>query len=658
MALPVDSLRPPRRKSLPVATLVMISFLLAAACLALLPHPAAAAPSSVEVRIEAPSGSVWDGQVQVDGCTITDSGGGTHVLSGSKAACALAAAAAQGGFTYSFADYGWGLYLTEVAGITSDASNYWLYRVNYVSPPVGLADYDLADGDQMLLYFGPWPDIPLGVDLSAASVEAGQQFTITSTYYDDNQGTIVPLANAQVHLGQSVLTTDAQGQLTTSLATPGDYQVYIEKSGYVRSAVKHLVVLKPVPDQASLDQAAQAALGYLEAQQATDGAIDNAGISAWAAVAFSAAGVDASGVSNQGASLFAFLAGYDPSGGSSTDYARQILAALAAGGDPRAFGTDLVAGLLGFHQDSQVGDTGLINDDIFAVLALLGAGEDVSSPAVSDAVQYILTNQGAGGGFGYAVGGSADVDTTAAAIQALVLARDAGYPDAAGIDAALAAARAWLASSQNADGGFPYSPGGLFGDSNTASTSWVLPALAALGEDASTWRTADGSTPWSYLLEAQNADGSLGWMASGTGQSLMTAYAVPAFLGQPLPVTYQPPACSGNTPSLSLYEEDVRWNSFADYQARLLTVDFSIRNRPQGPGAYNTRVVGTDNTSGVITVTTLPLNLGAIDAGSQTSLTLQYLVPDGVASFRTTIYATAEDGCGNGYQYPQAWPHI
>ena len=659
MALRKHTLRNPANSGALMAVAALLLALSLLCGLLLLPAAAHAVTTNplVEVRIETPQGNIWNGQVGAAGCTITDSGGVDHTLAGPKAACALKAAATAGGFSYSFADYGWGLYLTEAGGVSSDASNYWLYRVNYISPPVGLADYDLADGDQLLLAFGPWPDVPLGVATSSASVEVGEQFTISSDYYDDAQGVFLPLADARVYLGSAVLQTDAQGQLTTSLDTSGSYPLYVEKDGYVRSAVSEVVVLKPIPAQAQLLQAAEAALVSLRNLQASDGSIDNAGVSAWAAVAFGAADIDSASVAGQGTSLVDFLQGYVPApGGRATDFARQILAALAAGEDPRSFGTDLIGGLKAFHQNSQVGDTGLINDDIFAMLALLGAGEGDDDPVVQDALIFVLANQNPDGGFGYAVGGASDVDTTAAAIQALVLARDSGFATLAGIDAVLLDSRAYLASAQNADGGFPYSPGGLFGSSNSASTAWVVQALAALGEDATAWRTADGSTPQSYLLESQLPDGSFSWTGGGPGQGLMTAYAVPALLGRAWPVIYQKPGCSGMVPPLSLSVEDVRWDSMADYQARLLTVDFSLLNADGGPIAQNVQVTASVNTNGVLTTTTLPHSLGDIGAGATAPFSLQYLVQEGVGGYQVKLNASAEDGCGNFFQYPQTWP--
>lgn len=45
-----------------------------------------------------------------------------------------------------------------------------------------------------------------------------------------------------------------------------------------------------------------------------------------------------------------------------------------------------------------------------------------------------------------------------------------------------------------------------------------------------------------------------------------------------------------------------------------------------------------------------------IAAGEAVSLTIRYVVPHGVESFRTTAYATASDACNSSYAYPGAFP--
>lgn len=710
-------------------------------------QPALAADNPiVKVRIETPQKTVWNGLVEVEDCNITDTNGIDHVLQSPKAACALAAAAQVGGFTYSFSDSGWGLYLTEVDGFVGDSTNFWLYRVNNVSPPTGMTDYDLADGDELLISFGPWPDTPLKLTTSKSNVVVGESFTLSSSYYDDNMQSFQPLADATVHLGNDVLATDGQGQLTTSINQPCNYLAYIEKDGYVRSdkiqievtdansqgvqselvvsnlgqviwqgtvnvdttqftdtngithnidhptalgalvegsqsggfpleitnsaygfyvssingiaaqgwdgwsytvngqspfvgmgdqpildgdqihvyyslwpwkleasksvvqvgeevtftayhydlatsqwqkapgvtvkvgdseyqsnqdaevkkvfnnqgeyeaylmsggwpnspSIKVKVQLeptgKPAVTQNELDQSAVKALECLRNQQGDDGSIENAGVSAWCAIAFGSAGIYSDTIKKQ-QSLTDFLITYVPAGPNlASDYARQILASVACGRDPRTFGMDLITGLKGCYQNGQIGNISYINDDVFGVLALLASGEDVNSPIIGNAIQYIISHQNTDGGFGYGITGLSDVDTTSAVIQALVLAKNKGYAGSSDIQTALDQAVVFLKNAQNEDGGFPYNTEGAFIDSDSASTAWVIQALIALGENVNEWKSSDGSTPYHFLLSLQNQDGSFSWQEGNQGQAIMTAYVIPALEGQAWPITLE-----------------------------------------------------------------------------------------------------------------------
>ncbi|MBE0428429.1 MAG: hypothetical protein IBX61_00965 [Thermoleophilia bacterium] len=51
-------------------------------------------------------------------------------------------------------------------------------------------------------------------------------------------------------------------------------------------------------------------------------------------------------------------------------------------------------------------------------------------------------------------------------------------------------------------------------------------------------------------------------------------------------------------------------------------------------------------------MTPVPHPVGDIPAGDTADATLVFQVPQGTASFRTANTASAEDTCGNLYQYP------
>ena len=212
-----------------------------------------------------------------------------------------------------------------------------------------------------------------------------------------------------------------------------------------------------------------------------------------------------------------------------------ILALVAAGKDPRTFpNTDFVAALKGFVAGGQIGDVGLVNDDIFGVLALIAGGDPETSAEVQASLAFLLANQNTDGGWSYGVGGSSDTNTTAAGIMAL---RAAGKAIS---DANIQKAIAYLKAAQNSDAGFPYNPKSPYGTSSDASSgAWVVSAIYALGESPNSW-SKGGATPLSHLASLQKSGGFF-INQEGAGETSFTptetAYALIALLGKWYPIT-------------------------------------------------------------------------------------------------------------------------
>lgn len=108
-------------------------------------------------------------------------------------------------------------------------------------------------------------------------------------------------------------------------------------------------------------------------------------------------------------------------------------------------------------------------------------------------------------------------------------------------------------------------------------------------------------------------------------------------------------------PSLGVRATSIYWAAYADYQERLLSVDYTISN-DSGPDAMTVTILGSMNTSGVILSTGTPVELGNIYKGNNASLTLRFTVPGGTTAFKSTLFATASDYCGGAYEYPGPFP--
>ena len=215
-------------------------------------------------------------------------------------------------------------------------------------------------------------------------------------------------------------------------------------------------------------------------------------------------------------------------GSSVTDFSLAILAAVAGGQNPSSVnGHDFVASLSALAQDNQLGDAGLINDDMWGITALRSAGVAQDNQLIQNSKNYILAHQAENGGWSFSATGESDTNDTAAAIWALA---EAGQAlDSEPITRAVA----YLHSAQNQDGGMPFSPGGT---SDSGSGAWTIIALNKLSTDPATWTQGENNL-LTNLNSLKLNDGSFKWRAQDDqANSLMTAYAAVALAGSSYPV--------------------------------------------------------------------------------------------------------------------------
>jgi len=278
------------------------------------------------------------------------------------------------------------------------------------------------------------------------------------------------------------------------------------------------------------DTEVASALDYLRGQQGTDGSISDFATSAWAVMAIAAAGEDPNNWQvDTNPSVVDYLAANAGSATTATDYARMLLAIAAANEDPTNFGgIDFVYLLEAEYDGTQLGDRSLLNDDFWGVLGLVAAGESETSPIITDSVAFILSNQGADGGWSWGVEQASDVDDTAAAIMALIAAGQSTSSQA------ITDGLTYLKSTQMENGGFE-----SWGSTNSATDSWGIDAIVAAGEDPTSagWASGIANDSIDDLLTFQNPDGSFNWtLETPSNKELMTSYALTALLGEPYPV--------------------------------------------------------------------------------------------------------------------------
>ncbi|MHB8961658.1 MAG: DUF4430 domain-containing protein [Saccharofermentanales bacterium] len=230
----------------------MVPILAALALVAFTAAGAAAQPlgeATVGLRIEGISQNIYYGDV-----TVPDTGD-------LSVADILAAADGQSaGLTITGVDIGF------ISDINGDASGSfggwdgWLFKVNGAEPAVGIPDYPIIAGDEILLYYGD----PYGVGMQFPEADLSGlgtgviTFTSRDTTFDAEYNPVTttnPVAGATVtwYTGTetTTYTTDASGEITipSLYLTPGMHKVQISKLGSALSDDRHIpLVLRLPPD--------------------------------------------------------------------------------------------------------------------------------------------------------------------------------------------------------------------------------------------------------------------------------------------------------------------------------------------------------------------------------------------------------------------------
>jgi len=291
------------------------------------------------------------------------------------------------------------------------------------------------------------------------------------------------------------------------------------------------------------DEPVSEALSFLKNIQQSNGAISGFITSSWAVMAIAAAGEDPHDwTGSSGQSIVHYLiAKRDLIDLNKTlDVARFILAMTAAEENPRNInGVDYVAKLKNLSVNGQIGYEAWVNDDFWAVLALISAGEPATSTVVHESVEFIKEHQNADGGWGWGRKGvtASDVDDTAAAIMALVSAGEDRSSEV--VENALQ----YLRDNQRSTGGFP-----SWDVINSNSDSWAMGAIVSVGQNPVQWQVSSTNVI-EHLLSLQNENGSFNRTSNdspGIDKAWCTSYAIVALCLNPYPVNVPPPPIRGN----------------------------------------------------------------------------------------------------------------
>jgi hypothetical protein len=274
------------------------------------------------------------------------------------------------------------------------------------------------------------------------------------------------------------------------------------------------------------------------------------GFTAWAAYALAAAGVNPQDQAKPGgADVHTYLTRNAAVLFQTTDFDRAALVALASGTSPSEFGgVDPIGAVLsrqlpdGSFPQFPGTPAGWVNATIWSIFPLSAVDRPDADAAVQRAAEWLLDRQRPDGSWpATAPAAPPDADMTGAAIQAL---RAAGR----GGGEAERLAFEFLRGAQGVDGGFEAVEGG---GSNAATTAWVVQGMWAAGVDPRSWRTPSGRDPLSYLASLQRPDGSIGYTATSSTNSLwITAQVGPALAGRAYPLAAVPREAKAPEPTV------------------------------------------------------------------------------------------------------------
>jgi len=132
----------------------------------------------------------------------------------------------------------------QLMGETHNFSNndYWAFWINnHFSSTMGICDYELGEGDQVLMLvdvadqnFNPTVT-PLALRDVPAHADAGVPFTVTVVHYAFD-GSSSPVDGATVSGDGVTATSGPDGQATLTAPTAGTVSLKADKGGYARSA--------------------------------------------------------------------------------------------------------------------------------------------------------------------------------------------------------------------------------------------------------------------------------------------------------------------------------------------------------------------------------------------------------------------------------------
>lgn len=228
---------------------------LSAALVALL-LPAAAAADVVELRVEGPRDTVFQGSVRPLTGDLTDQDGNVHTTARETPLGALLRASDRRGFPveHSWFDCcggGWaGFFVNSIAGTPGDASHFWALKIGRTLAPAGAGAIAIRQGRTAFFYWTRFDQDTgatqptLGVKASDRSVAPNRPVTFTVRSYDD-AGDARRAQGAVVWAGGLGAGTGLDGKVSLRFRSAGRHCVEATRRGAIRSQSLCVTVSSP-----------------------------------------------------------------------------------------------------------------------------------------------------------------------------------------------------------------------------------------------------------------------------------------------------------------------------------------------------------------------------------------------------------------------------
>lgn len=419
--------------------------------------------------------------------------------------------------TYEIVDSSLGAYVKDINDETAGSlggGDGWMYTVNGQAPDVGMAAYELQDGDELQIYYSRWASIS-----SDSKVEVGttNPTIIVRLVGDTFSSGVTDKGNWHLVDNQSALEIGAITKETTQNVT-------IALKGTAKAGTISIAALAGAVDG---ENGSEIISFKISNQTSAAGMLNNTlrfykenrynellfpwGISELSWTEF--VGLWGAGKNlTDGTWTLPEWKTIDPKldkNTSDTEHIRYIFSLLAMGENPSdAWETNrnLYAELAA--QQSENGAIGAVNKHAWSILALDTGeklGHDVgrwNKETKKRALEYLLSQEKPDGGFAYG-GNAADPDVTGMVLLAL-----SNYQDDSAVAAAIERAKAVLKKIQLDQGGWASS-----GSENSNSIATVISGLVAIGEDplSKDWMKND-YTPLDALHRFQLENGSFPYL--------------------------------------------------------------------------------------------------------------------------------------------------